>query len=509
MNKSINVYFRIFSNALSNWGMLGLTLVVTFFMSPFLVHTLGDEMYGIWSLLMSFSGYLSLLDLGIGSSLTRYISKYSRDNERDKVNIVINSSISIYLLIGIVILALSPLMAKLFLSLVNIDQEFKEITYWLLILTSGNVSVLLLRASMRGLYFGFQRYDLVNLVAAAATLIQAGSFYILLSNGFAILSMTVTVLVVNCIVVISYYVILRFKYQFVQIGTKHIKRDEISTIFNYSTFTFINMIANQVIYYTDNFVIGIFMNTGAITYYTIAWSLMEYLKKFCMSFTTVFVPVISQYEDQNDFDSIRDALNTGTRYTLIIMLPLCLGGLVLGKPFLAMWMGEKYATACSPILSILLFSQLFELPQRISNAVLYGISRHKVLSYASLIAAAINLLLSIVLIKRFGLIGVAIGTIVPQIILYGLFLPFYTNKVVGQSVVAFLKETYFRLIVPAIILFLTLELCVQFFNPSTYFCLLLEASLSTLSYALIVYLIALNSRERKMIITAMKIYARL
>ena len=57
---------RIYArNLFANWVGYGANLLVMFFMSPFVVHTLGDGTYGLWSLLMSITGYLGLVDVGV------------------------------------------------------------------------------------------------------------------------------------------------------------------------------------------------------------------------------------------------------------------------------------------------------------------------------------------------------------------------------------------------------------------------------------------------------------
>lgn len=56
------VYLR---NITANWVGYGLNLVVMFFMSPFVVHTLGDERYGVWTLLVTLTGHMGLQQGGM------------------------------------------------------------------------------------------------------------------------------------------------------------------------------------------------------------------------------------------------------------------------------------------------------------------------------------------------------------------------------------------------------------------------------------------------------------
>ncbi|MBW2186470.1 MAG: polysaccharide biosynthesis protein, partial [Deltaproteobacteria bacterium] len=63
-------------NLFANWIGHGSNLVVMFFLSPFIVHTLGVTQYGVWQILTVLTGYMGILDLGVRASTGRYIILY-------------------------------------------------------------------------------------------------------------------------------------------------------------------------------------------------------------------------------------------------------------------------------------------------------------------------------------------------------------------------------------------------------------------------------------------------
>ena len=84
---------KISRNVIANYiGMIGL-IIIAFLLSPFLVHSLGDIKYGIWSIAAAFTGYMSLLDFGIGSAVNRYVSKYNALEESDGTNSVVSTAL--------------------------------------------------------------------------------------------------------------------------------------------------------------------------------------------------------------------------------------------------------------------------------------------------------------------------------------------------------------------------------------------------------------------------------
>ncbi len=74
---------RILKNASSSWFALGTSVVVGLFLWPVIVHRLGDDAAGIWILIFSITGYYGLFDLGIRSSIIRYISKAKATNDME------------------------------------------------------------------------------------------------------------------------------------------------------------------------------------------------------------------------------------------------------------------------------------------------------------------------------------------------------------------------------------------------------------------------------------------
>src|SRR3989441_8680764 len=66
----------LFKSIGSNWAVTIMTIVMTFVLTPFIIHRLGTEAYGTWALITSITGYLGLLVLGVPMASVRYFSEY-------------------------------------------------------------------------------------------------------------------------------------------------------------------------------------------------------------------------------------------------------------------------------------------------------------------------------------------------------------------------------------------------------------------------------------------------
>jgi O-antigen/teichoic acid export membrane protein len=185
----------------------------------------------------------------------------------------------------------------------------------------------------------------------------------------------------------------------------------------YSLDAFLAMIAGRVSFQTDALVIGLCLGAAPITYFAIAARLVEYAKSALRAVTTVLTPAVSSLEAHNDERGIRKVFLNSTRYALWLIVPIEVGVLLLGRPFLALWLGEKYAELSYPTLAILAGPLTLAVAQSVATRVLYGVGKLRWYARAMMFEAACNLILSLALAKPFGIEGVALGTSIPNFIM--------------------------------------------------------------------------------------------
>ena len=162
------------------------------------------------------------------------------------------------------------------------------------------------------------------------------------------------------------------------------------------------------------------------------------------------MPLFSHYEAQNDYKSIREKFILITKISCI--LSICLGSIILltGKVFIERWVGKQYSDAYT-ILVILLIPNIISSMQMPTNQLLQGISKHKFYAVSNLLEGIFNLILSIILAKKFGLIGVALGTAIPMIINKTIIQPLYTCSFIKLNY----NRYYFSILLRSSILFIT------------------------------------------------------
>jgi O-antigen/teichoic acid export membrane protein len=218
----------------------------------------------------------------------------------------------------------------------------------------------------------------------------------------------------------------------------------LNKLWSYSLYAFVINVAIQVVVYTDNIVVGAFLSPAAVTMYAIGGLVINYARQVVSSMTTTFTPLASTFEAQGSHDNLRRLAIHGTRAALIISLPIEIALFFRGHTFIRLWMGEQYAQASGTVMQILLLSVVFSSANTTSAGIVYGMGKHKRLAIWASIEAVANLVLSIVLVRRLGIYGVAWGTALPSVLIELLLWPSFISELVKIPVWTYLWQTWFR-----------------------------------------------------------------
>src|SRR3954463_6237041 len=116
----------------ANWVGFTAQIVAAVFISPVLVHGLGDRRYGIWSLVESVLAYLMLFDLGVAASVVRYVARFEATRDQDALDRVFSASLCIFAAAGTAILGVTLLVAFPAFPLLHVPADLAEEGRWML-----------------------------------------------------------------------------------------------------------------------------------------------------------------------------------------------------------------------------------------------------------------------------------------------------------------------------------------------------------------------------------------
>jgi O-antigen/teichoic acid export membrane protein len=403
-------------NAFSNWLAYAIQIAVVFYTSPKLVHTLGEDRYGVWSLVEGVIGYFAILDFGLSSTVVRFVAKYHAQNEWQRLNRLISASVLILGVCSLIVVVGACSIAFGFEDPFHLnDSEAANNARWLLVICGLNLAVTFATQAYGGILIGMSKFPTYNGLKTFGVLGWAVAVVVMLDRGYGLVELVAVKACIDCFAQVL--MVWRAKRLLPQcrLDFTDINRETIDDVRSFSGSAFLIMMAGAAASHSDAVFIAYFLGLRYVTYYMIAKRLAEYSRSFFQRLYTVLTPVFSSLDAKNENDKICGILLTATRYMLYLAVPLQAGLIYLGKPFITLWMDADLAAFSYPVLVILCMPLAFRVTQSVASKVLYGTGRLKWLTLVAIAQSVLNVVVSIVLIPHYGIIGCALGTTLPSI----------------------------------------------------------------------------------------------
>lgn len=474
---------QIIKNVSSSWFSLAVNILVGIFLSPFILHRLGDSAFGIWVLIFSITGYYGLFDLGIRSSIVRYVSKFTATNDTEAAAKLINTSLFSYCCVGALSFAITVFLALNARWMFRIPANLQSEAGWLFLMAGSSVAIGFPLGVFGGVLEGLQRFYVLNWTNVASTLVRAALILFFLSRGYGLLTVifiTVTLPLIASIIrgAIALHILP------VRLSWHSIDRSTFREMAHYSSATFITIVAGRLRFNTDEIVIGTMLSAAAVTYFNIGARIVDYAGEVVTGLAQVFVPMSSQSDAHGDMVRLRKIFVAGNRSCAFIIFPICAVLILLGKSVIEVWVGQRYIATSYPVLVLMIIPSTLFFAQAASARILFGMGKHRTLAFVNLSEGIANLVLSIVLIRPFGILGDALGTAIPLGCNMIFFLPAHLCHVLGLRLSTFLREAYVLPLVVCTPLVLALVLMKRWFIAHNYSELALQLCIAGVVYGL-------------------------
>jgi O-antigen/teichoic acid export membrane protein len=434
---------RVLRNVVTNYLRYFIGGLIGFLVTPVMVHLLGDGDYGLWVTVFSLTGYFGLVDQGIRPSLVRYVSQQRAAGDNAGLSRTLSSAIALYTTVGVVTVLATLVVASQFTRWFHIAPYQAEAARTTVLLAGCSLALGFPFGVFGATLSGLQRYDIANWLGIGVGALRALLFVWVLHAGGGIVGLAWTSLAANLIGHGLSFLFARRLLPGVQLGPAFVDRVHLRRIGAYSSIAFVGALANSITFQTDALVISAFLGAALVTPFALAAGLIDQARSLVHSATFVLSPTASEMETLGEGEKLRSMLIAGSKYSVLVSWPVLAGLVIFGPNLLTTWVGESYASAAI-LLTILAVPTFVALPQSAASSVLFGISRHRGVVVLSLLNALLNLGLSVLWARPFGLVGVALGTAVPLALVGGVATGVFACRVLELSLARYLMEGMIR-----------------------------------------------------------------
>ncbi len=400
---------KTIGNALA--GVIGyawpvaLALVTT----PYIVHKLGNDAFGILALVTSVLGFFAFLDLGITNASVKYISEAYAKNDTQEISNIIGSSLSVFLTIGMLGGILIAIMTStLVQKLLKIPGGFvSDATFAFYIASCGFVLNMVVGV-FASIPKAIQRYDITTKVNISIGTILTLAIVIAVYLGYG-LKQVVILNFLSSLISLTTYVFVTKKYLRGVSIRIHFDYATFIKLFRFGMYSLLVIIASTLFNQIDRLMIGSFFGTASVAYYVVPSSVSVGIQSIVVSLMGVVFPLCSHLVATEQYDTLRELYLKANKYAFIVVISLATPVIMLSAQIMTQWMGADYGLNSSTVLAILTASTIFASSTVIPFFILDGLGMPGVNAKFALLSAVVSICLCAVLIPWIGLLGAALA----------------------------------------------------------------------------------------------------
>ena len=485
----------IFRNVSVNYLVTGTELLIGLFMLPFNVAHLGQSAYGLWVLVASITVYFSMLDIGYGVAQVRFTAHYRAKNDIAALNEIASTMFCVFTVVGLFTYLLAVVLAF------NLEEFFRLTPLQaatgrnVLLLVSAYVALGFPFSVFGGIVNGFQRMYVNGVVALVTAIVVAIVNVAVLTAGYGLVELVAATTVVRIGSYFAYALNAYRVFPELRIRLRSFRWLRLKEVTGFSIFILLIDLANKLNYSTDTIVIGIFIGTTGVAVWAVAQRLIEIVQRITDQLNSALFPVVVDSSTIQHLDRLQKILLQGTRLSLAMVIPMATGLTLLSRPLVMSWVGPNFAGSV-PLIHILSIAVALRVGNATSSMVLKGSGRHRLLAGSNITMAASNLVLSVLLVRRYGLVGVAVGTLIPLVVI-SLFVVFPAAcRVVKIKRLDIFRKSVWPAAWPAIVMTGFLLITRNVF-PTDLPWLFLQAAIAVTIYDTIFLAFAISPTERR------------
>lgn len=476
-----------------------LKIIIGLVYTPVMLALTRKSEYGLYQIADSVISYLSLINLGVLGAYARYytLALQKGKHKIDEVNGVF--FVVLFIMSIICVLAGSVMVCNVELLFGSgFTEEEYQLSKKLMIFLIVNMSI----TFQAGLFEHnitvnecFITVKLLNLlktvlnpfIALPLLLMGYGAIGLVFTTTF--LTIVVTVLeVIFCVSKLN----MRFR---IDSGSFVMLKD----IGGFTFFIFLNQIIDLINWNIDKILIGRFIGSVAVAVYSVGGQLRQMFSSFPNAIRSVFQPQMYKMVALGESDQrISNLFTKVGRIQCLVLLPILFGFICIGKQFINLWTGHEYKEAYYVAICIMIPATIPHM-QDIGIDLQRARKKHQVRSVVYAFIAVINVLLTIPLVRTYGIIGASFATGLSLLFGQGIFMNFYYAKVLHIDIRDYWKKILW-IIGPESFIAVIFYIFCHAIRINSWWMLILMALIYIFVYACTLFFWYLTEEEKKMVL---------
>nr|WP_321451505.1 oligosaccharide flippase family protein [uncultured Carboxylicivirga sp.] len=474
--------------------------VIGLVLTPFIIRTLGDSEYGLYTLIGSFVAYLSLMDLGLNNTIVRFVSKYRAEKNRIKEDEFLGSIYVIYGVISSLVIIIGLILyfniESIFSESLTPDQIIRaKIMYLILVF---NIAITLPGGSFTAICNAYEQFVFPRSVNFLRYIIRAVTVVAVLKLGGKAVSLVILDTVLNIVGISSLFIYAKFKLK-IRAKFSNIHFNAVAPIFNYSVWIFVIAITQSFQWNAGQLVLGINIDTVQVAIFAVGIMLGTYYGAFAGAINTLLLPKASQMVVQGKTsEELTMAMVKVGRLCNGVSLLILSGFFLFGKAFIHLWVGDDYQMSWM-VAFLVMLAMTIPLSQSFGNSIIEARNKVRFKAIANLLTITMGVIIGFFLSKEYGIKGM-IYPLTAAMFINVIITNLYFRHVFGFKLLLFYSRVYFKQILVLLVLIGSVRFLIGYINiVFTWIGLGLSVFVYATIYSLIFYFFLMNKDEKAII----------
>lgn len=419
------------------------TLVLNFVLRTILIKTLGEVYVGISNLFTNILGMLSLAELGIGTAIGYNLYRPLAENDRPKIQALINFYRRAYRIVAAVVGVIGVVLIPFLPKIAKGSEGVEHLTFIYCIYIFNTVSSYLIAYKSTIINADQKNYIITNINTATNIIIVIFQMLVLLVFKNYIFYMLVSAGIGFARnIYLNYYT--GKLYPFLRKrNNERLSKEEKQGIFTKIKALIYHSVGSVVVFQTDSIITSSIINVNAVGFVSNYNMIINAIKNLSSSFFRIIIPSVGNLLVLSDKTKARNLYKKVSFlcFWVASFTSLCLFFML--TPFIKIWIGEKYVMSVA-VVFLLCINYYIAIVRTPSNSFKSAAGMFEQDRFSPILESVINLVVSIVLAKKIGIAGIYIGTLASS------FVPLIWSEiivgkyVINESVFAIFKRLIFR-----------------------------------------------------------------
>ena len=415
---------------------------VVFVTTPLLIHLVGKAAYGIQGLSNTVLGYFLIMDMNMDMALIKFLAEDTAKNDTASINRLLNVTLKIYLVIGMIGMLIIALCSNLLVhNVFIIPTNLLVQANYVFLLTACGFFASSFNMWIRGVAIGLQRYDYANTLNIFSNLFGNGLGILSAYWGGGVVGFTFFKVVSAVVISIAFFFFMRKQLPSFKL-THGFDLSAFKRILGFTSYGVLLRISGLILGKLDVLFIGMWIGAAAAGIYSIPFLIYSTLSYLIANMFHFLFPMSSELFSINKFDELRQIFVKLSKSLTILAVMLYLPIIVFGKIILQLWVGAEIAENAGLVLFYLAIAGFLGtiFVANVSTFIV-GIGNVKLFTIYSISKGLFSCGLFFFFIKKYGIDGAGITLVISTIFDFA-FLVIALKKYIVLNMFSFIKKVY-------------------------------------------------------------------